>query len=137
MQNLEPEAPLPRTNAPTGELVREAVDDARRLIRLEIQLARDDLKRELVALRTSGIVLGASAVAAIVGLSLVLVAIALAVFPGPVPALLIGVLLLAGAGLGASMGFKVLPKKPLDDTRRRLETNIDAVREQVGNGRMT
>lgn len=131
MQDVEFSAPTPRHEATTAELVREAMKDARQLIQLEVQLARDDLKRELVAARSGAIALGVSALLLVLGLALVLVAMALFIFPGPVPALVLGLLLLAGAGVGASMGMKLLPKKPLEDTRRRLETNIEAVKEQV------
>lgn len=131
MQHVEFSPPKPPHQATTAELVREAMGDARQLIQLEVQLARDEVKRELVAARSGAIALGISAVLAILGLALLLVAIALAIFPGPVPALIIGLVLLAAAGVGASAGIKLLPKKPLEDTRRRLETSIEAVKDQV------
>jgi hypothetical protein len=131
MQNVEFSAPAPRHEPTTAELVREAMSDARQLIQLEVQLARDDVKRELVAARSGAIALGVSALLVTLGLSLLLVAIALFIFPGPVPALILGLVLLAAAGVGASVGVKLLPKKPLEDTRRRLETDIEAVKDQV------
>jgi len=131
MQKVEFSALTPRHEVTTAELVRQAMNDARQLIQLEVQLARDDVKRELVAARSGAIALGVSALLAILGLALLLVAIALFIFPGPVPALILGLLLLAAAGVGATLGIKLLPKKPLGDTRRRLESDIEAVKDQV------
>jgi hypothetical protein len=130
MRNLEP-WPVAPQQASTVELVREALDDARRLIQLEVELAKDDLKRQAMAARSGAIALGVSAILLVLGLALLLVALALFIFPGPVPALVLGLLLLAGAGLGASIGLKLLPKKPLRDTRRRLETDIDTLKDQI------
>jgi len=123
--------PIVREQASTPELVREALDDARRLIQLEVELAKDDLKRQAMAARSGAIALGISAVLLTLGLALLLVALALFIFPGPIPALVLGLLLVAAAGLGASVGRKLLPKKPLGDTRRRLETDIDSLKDQV------
>jgi hypothetical protein len=132
MQDIEFSAQSPRPEAATtGELVREAMSEARQLIQLEVQLAREDVKREFAAARGGAIAFGISALLLVLGLALVLVAMALFIFPGPVPALVLGLFLLAAAGVGASIGMKLLPKKPLEDTRRRLETNIEAVKEQV------
>lgn len=123
--------PIVREQTSTAELVREALDDARRLIQLEVELAKDDLKRQAMAARSGAVALGISAVLLTLGLALLLVALALFIFPGPVPVLVLGLLLLAAAGLGASIGRKLLPKKPLGDTRRRLETDIDSLKDQI------
>jgi hypothetical protein len=131
MQNVELGTPGVRAEPSTAELVREALNDGRRLIQLEVALAKDEVRRELVAARSGAITLGVSAVLAIVGVALLLVGLALAIFPGPVPALIIGVLLLVGAAVAAALGLKLLPKKPLDGTRKRLETDIEVIKDQV------
>lgn len=132
MQHLEPEAPPRHSTDPTaGELVREAMSEARQLIVLEVSLARDEMRREVVAARSAGIALGVGVVASIVATSLMFVAIALAIFPGPVPALILGLVLMVSAMLAGIAGIKLLPKKPLGGTRRRLETDVESVKERV------
>lgn len=114
-----------------GTLVREAIEDARTLLRAEIDLARDELRRDLDRARNAGVMLGAAAVAAMVGLTMLFVALALAIHVGWLPALAIGVVLLAGAGATGYAGYKALPTKPLDETRKRLETDVQMLKERV------
>jgi hypothetical protein len=98
---------------------------------LEVSLAKDEMRREVVAAKSAGIALGAGAVAAIVAISLMFVSLALAIFPGPVPALILGLILMVSATLAAIAGMKLLPKKPLEGTRRRFEIDVASVKERV------
>ena len=52
-------------------------------------------------------------------------------YPGPVPALVIGGVMLVTAGAPAFIGYKKVPTKPLDRTRRRLETDVQVIKEGV------
>ena len=122
---------VPPPEVPSTELVREALDDAKRLIRLEVELAKEEVRREVAATKSAGIAIGAGAIALIVGVSLLLVALALAIFPGPIPSLVIGLVLVIGAGIAGFAGVKLLPKKPLAETRRRIETDIETVKERI------
>jgi len=135
MQHLEPELPPvpppPSPDASAGELLREAVADAKQLIGLEVSLAKDEMRREIVAAKGAGIALGAGAVASIVALSLLFVALALAIFPGPIPALILGLILMVSATLAAIAGVKLLPKKPFEGTRRRIESGVESVKGRV------
>ena len=132
MQPHNPRAePVPAPEVPSSELVREAIDDARQLIRLEVELAKDEVRREVVATKTAGIALAAGGAVMILGVSLLLVALALAIFPGPIPSLVLGLILIASALLAGVVGVRLLPKKPLAETRRRLETDIEVVKERV------
>jgi uncharacterized membrane protein YqjE len=126
---LEPEAPL--ENASAGELVREALDEARYLVRLEVALAKEEVKREVGAAKSAGIAFGVAAAASLLGVALILVAFALAIFPGPLPALVMGLILVAAGALAGVTGRKLLPKKPLVDTRHRLETDLETLKEHV------
>jgi len=134
MQHLEPEfspPPPPSPDASAGELLRGAMVEARQLLYLEVSLAKDEMRREVVAAKSAGIALGAGAVAAVVALSLLFVSLALAIFPGPLPALILGLILMVSATLAGVAGVKLLPKKPFDGTRRRLESDVEAVKERV------
>jgi len=113
------------------ELVREAMLEAKELVKLEVALAREEVKREVLATKGAAIALGVGTALLSVGLSLVLVSLALALFPGPIPLLVLGLILAGGAALAGSAGMKLLPKKPLAETLRRLETDIETVKEHL------
>lgn len=121
----------PRPEASTAELVKEAILEAKELMQTEVELAKDEVRRELVAVKSSAIALGAAAAAAILGLAMLLVAIALAIFPGPLPALFIGLGLLVVAAIAGWFGYAHLPKKPLEKTRGRLETDVRILKERI------
>jgi len=121
----------PPPDTPATELVKEAWVEAKELIRLEVALAKEEVKHEVVAAKSAGITLGAAAVAFCVALALLLVALALAIFPGPIPALVMGLILMVSAGLAGAIGYKLLPKRPLAQTRRRLETDVETVKERM------
>jgi len=118
-----------RDESSTTELVREAIDETKLLVRLEVALAKAELREELWALERSAVAFGVAAAAAIAGLSLVLVAVALAIGPTPEPALVIGLVLLVAAAIAAFVGVRRLPKQPLAATRRRLQTDVELLEE--------
>jgi uncharacterized membrane protein YqjE len=121
----------PRPEAPVTQLVREALDESRQLVKLEVELAKDELRQELADAKKSAIMFGVAAVAALIAATMLFVALALAIFPGPVPALIIGAVLIAAAAVLGFIGFKKVPKKPLEKTRRRLETDAQVIKEGV------
>ncbi|HEX9296815.1 MAG TPA: phage holin family protein [Polyangiaceae bacterium] len=131
MQPVDPGMNTPPPDTPATELVKEVFTEAKELIRLEVALAKDEAKQEVVAAKSAGITLGAAFLAFTVALALILVAVALAIFPGPLPALVMGLILMVSAGLAGAIGYKLLPKKPFAQTRRRLETDVETVKERM------
>ena len=119
----------PRPEATAAELVREALEETRQLVKLEVELAKDEVRAELVEAKKAAIMFGVAAIAALIAAAMLFVALALAIFPGPVPALIIAVALLATAGILGYVGFRKAPKKPLEKTRRRLETDAQVIKE--------
>ncbi len=116
---------------PTAQLIREAVDETRQLVRLEVALAREELKAELTKARAGAIAVGAAGAAALCALTLFLVTIALAFGSPWLAALIIGAIVLtlaAAIGLG---GWKMLPKRPLGETRERLESDLKQLKERI------
>ena len=89
----------PRPEASTADLVREALDEAKQLVKIEIALAKDEVKRELVEAKKAAILFGIAAAFAFLAAAMLLVSVALAIFPGPIPALAIGLGLLVTAGI--------------------------------------
>ncbi len=116
----------------TAELVRHALAEAKLLVKAEVLHAKKELREEVKAARTSGILLGAGAVLALVGVTLLFVALV-----GALPlslwlsALIVGVVVLLVAGGLAFMGVKRLPKKPLPHTQERLKTDFNLTRETL------
>lgn len=116
----------------TAELVRHALAEAKLLVKAEVLHAKKELREELKAARTSGILLGAGAVLALVGVTLLFVALV-----GALPlslwlsALIVGVVVLLVAGGLAFTGIKRLPKKPLPHTQERLKADFNLTRETL------
>ena len=116
----------------TTELVRHALTEAKLLVRAEVLHAKKELREEVKAARTSGILLGAGAVLALVSLAAFIVAAGLAL---PVRdwlgVLLAGLFFLVLGGVLAFAGVKKLPKKPLPHTQERLKTDLSLTRETL------
>lgn len=116
----------------TAELVRHALDEARLLARAEVLHAKKELKEELKAARTAGILLGVGGVLGLLGLGALLVAVGLALpLAQWLGVLLVGVFLVLLAGGLAFAGSKRLPKKPMVHTQERLKTDIARTRETL------
>ncbi|HXN32034.1 MAG TPA: phage holin family protein [Polyangiaceae bacterium] len=112
------------------QLIREALDEARELVRLEVALAREEVTTELRQARSSAIVFAGSAVAAVASFTMFLVAIALAFSVPWLAALPIAALLLC---VGCALGFaayKALPAKPMAKTKKRIEADVQQLRER-------
>jgi uncharacterized membrane protein YqjE len=115
------------SNEGTAKLIADAARDVRELGRLEIALAKDELRRDLGAAKATG-VLGASAiVTALLGLSSLLVALGIAL--GPVGALMVGLLLLAVASTLAILARKRWPERPMSATLERLKVDETLLKE--------
>lgn len=119
-------------NMSTVELVRHAMTEMKLLVRAEVLHARTELKEELREARTAGILLGGALFLAPAGLAVALMAIVLAL-PEPrwLPALVLGIVVLAVAGLLAVLAMKKLPKHPLARTRDRLKLDWMLTREEL------
>ncbi|HZH04780.1 MAG TPA: phage holin family protein [Myxococcaceae bacterium] len=113
----------------TADLIRQALDEAKLLARAEVLHAKQELKDELKAAKRAGIFAGAGVTLAMVGVVLLFVALALAL-PGAdaLGTLLVGLVLLAVAGLLAFLAFKSAPKKPLPRTQQRLKQDVQIAR---------
>ena len=121
----------PRIEAPTSQLLREAVGETKELVKLEIELAKTEMREEVAHAKTAAVAAGASVALAILGVGMLLVALALAIFPGPWPALVIGLVLLAIAAGSALAGYKLVPKKPMNLTKERLEADARILEERI------
>lgn len=116
--------------APTGELLRAAIEDARELVQLEVNLARDEVKEEMRAGVQAAIAFGVSGACALLVVAMICVAIILAI-GSPVVALLFGLGFLVVSAIAGALGYFRLPKKPLPTTRTRLERDVQQLKEHV------
>lgn len=114
-----------------AQLIQEALQEARTVLQLEARLAVDDVRKQVTDLKQAGVSLGIAAVAAILGLALLLVALALAIDLSAVPALIIGLVLLAVAGVAGWLGYRKVPRKPLEHTQDRIKTDVRIVKERL------
>ena len=116
----------------TGELIRHALEEARLLAKAEVLYAKEELKEEMKAAKMSGILMGAALALSLCALAVLFMAVVVAL---PVAewlaALIVGVALLAIAGICGAVGFKSLPKKPMPRTQERLKKDIAVTREQL------
>lgn len=119
------------TLEPTGELIREALDETRELVKLEVALAREELKAELTQAKAAGISIGAAGALALSALTMFFVTIAAAFSLMWLASLILGGILLVVAGLLGFLGYKALPRKPLVETKERFESDVKQLRERI------
>lgn len=115
----------------TVALVKDILGEAGALMKAEVTLAKDEIRRELADAKRSVISFGAAAMLAILAVAMLLIAWALAFFPNPLPSAIAGGVLLAGAAIASIVGYRAVPKKPLEATRARLEADVQLVKEQL------
>jgi uncharacterized membrane protein YqjE len=126
-----PHRPDPRPDLSTVDLVREAFDELRSLLRTEVALARDELRREVERAKTAAISLAVAALLGALALGTLLVAFAVYIFPSALPALIVALALFIAAAVAAAVGLSTRPRDPLHETRERLRTDVQLLKERV------
>lgn len=121
----------PRPDVSTVDLVKEAIDESKALLMSEIALARNEAKRDLAAFKRGAISLASAAVAANLGVALLLVAMVLSTGAPALAALIAGGVLLLGAGIAGGIGYKLMPKKPMQQTQERLRVDAQVLKERI------
>jgi hypothetical protein len=115
----------------TSDLVKEMFDETKQLMKLEIEMAKEEAKIELKKAERAGIAAAIGLVASILMLSMLSVALVLALGGTPLAALAVagGFLLISGgAGFYA---YSSIPRKPLEHTRHRLESDLNQLKEHI------
>jgi hypothetical protein len=132
IEEVEAEAvPAPDDNDSSVRLVREAIDEARALVQLELALAREELQEELARAKGAVAAMGAAAALAVAGFAMLVDTIALASGKPWLAALLLGAgLLVVALGLGA-LGWRTIPHDPMHTTRARLESSVREFKERT------
>jgi uncharacterized membrane protein YqjE len=113
----------------TSDLVRRAAGDSLELVRLELALARDDLRQDLLATKTSA--LCAVVAAALLSMGIVSLMVALGLALGPGGMLAVGGALVLAAGLLGALAVKKFPVHPLKAMNSRLQRDKKALVEHL------
>jgi len=129
-----------RVDASTADLVKLAVDQATRLVRDELQLARMEMSVKARRFGTGAGLFGTAGVLALYGVGVLIAAAVLAlalVLPAWLAALIVGVVLFAVAGvlvlLGRGQirrGSPATPEQTLTSVKADVQTVTDAFRKR-------
>jgi uncharacterized membrane protein YqjE len=129
--NQPPPERLPLEQASTVDLVKEALDEAKELVRLEVEIAKDEVKQEVAQTKKAAIGFGVALAFALVVLSLLAVSIVLAVGGTAVAALAVAGVFLVLGGVAGYVGYTMIPKKPLDKTMNRVKRDVNQLKEHI------
>lgn len=119
--------------ASTVDLVRDAVDEAKELVRIELEMLKSELGRQIEQAKKAAVAVGVAVGASIVVINMLAVAVVLAVGATALAALALAGAFLVVGGAAAIAGYALMPKKPLEQTRHRIESDSHrlGLRERV------
>lgn len=117
--------------ASTRVLVKEALDEAKELVKLEVALAKTEMTRELEQAKKAAIFFGVTVVFGAMALCLFAVALVLALGGTAIVAVLVAAGFLGIGIMAAGVGYFMLPTRPFEHTRRRLETDLNQLKEHL------
>ncbi|MDP9001446.1 MAG: phage holin family protein [Myxococcota bacterium] len=116
---------------PTERLMREAFEETRELVRLEVALALQEARTDFARAKNSAALLGAAAGVAVAAITMFLVSIALASSTMWLTALGIAFLLSGGVGVLGYVGYNALPTQPMARTKQRIESEVAEFKERI------
>jgi uncharacterized membrane protein YqjE len=120
---------VPERELSTVELIRRAVEESRLLVKAEILHAKREVREELSAALTSAVLAGVAVVFALSGLAVLFVMIAIALPTAEVAGCaIVGCILLIAAGICAYIGYRRVPKRPLERSRSALRADLTIAR---------
>lgn len=120
---------LTQENVSTTQLLKDAVDDAKELVRIEVALAKDEVKTELAKVIASAwlflaaLITGAFAIA--------FLSAALVVATSWIVGVALGVVFAIATWVVVTMAIKRIPDSALSKTRERIEADVNQLKERV------
>jgi hypothetical protein len=123
-------APEPENGS--AQLVRKALEDTRKLVVLEVALARQEMEGQLAKAKIAGMSFGAAGALLLMSLTTFVVAGCMFTHDPPLAAVAAGAVTLSGAVVVGIVGWSKLPKAPLGETRERLEADLNRLKQGVG-----
>lgn len=116
---------------PASELLAQTLSEARELVRLEVRLARAELKEEVARAKRAAIVGAIGATFVVLALSSLVVAAVLALGGTAVTALVVAAVL-AGLGVASiAIAYAAVPKAVLGQTREQIKSDVEQLKEHV------
>jgi hypothetical protein len=95
-----------------GDLVKNAIDDVQELVKIEIALAKQEIKHDTTRLKSAAIAFGVAAAGGILALSMLLVALLIAIGGGAAAAIAIAAILLGSSVIAGAVGYRLIPRDP-------------------------
>jgi hypothetical protein len=123
--------PAQLEEASTADLVKDVMDEGRELVRLEVALAKEDVKAELRQVQRAAVSFGIALGSSLLVLCLLAMALVLALGGTSLVALGIAGVILVVAALAGYAGYGMLPKTPLEKTRNRLQNDMNQLKEHI------
>lgn len=117
--------------ASTADLLREMMDEGKELVRLEVELAKEEVKEDLKQVQHAAIVFGIAGAASIIVLCLLSVALVIALGGTAAAALAVAGGFVVVSGVAAWIGYGMWPRAPLEKTRHRLQNDINQLKEHI------
>ena len=124
-------SPAMLEEASTADLVREAIDETRELVGLEIELAKEEVKLELKQAQHAAIGFGIAGGATVIVLCMLAMALVLALGGTALAALGVAGGFVVVAGIAGAIGYGALPKAPLEKTHDRLQSDVNQLKEHI------
>lgn len=121
----------PMTDLSTPELLRQTLDDSKELVRLELRLAQEELREDVRRMKGAGILLAIAVALFIVALAMFDVAVVMALGGTVSAALIVAFIVLGEVAIAGFIGYRLLPKVPLERTRSRFASDVRALKEQA------
>jgi hypothetical protein len=115
----------------TTQLLREALEETKQLARLEVRLAQNELHEDVRGLKWAAGLFALAAALFIVALSMFDLAVVLALGGTVSAALIVAGIVLVEVAVLALIGYRLLPKVPLERTRARWSADVRALKEHV------
>ena len=118
-------------SAPTTDVLKRALGEVRELVQLDLRIAKQELREELVQLKRAAIAAAAAFVLVLLALAGLVVTVILAAGASVGAALTTAAILLVLGGIVGGLAYSMAPKSPLGRTRRRLEDDLNQLKEHV------
>lgn len=115
-----------------GDLVKTALDDVQELAKIEIALAKQEVRHDIMRLKGAAIAFGAAVLGVFLALAMALVAIVLAVGATPGAALAVAAILVGGSIIAGAVGYRLVPRAPgPEKTAKHAQAQAKILKERI------
>ena len=115
----------------TTDLVKRTLAEARELVQLEVQIAKQELREDLIQTEKAAIAGAVALVLLLLALAALVVAVIVALGGTVLAAALVGAGFIVLAAGAVALAYALAPKSPLGRTRRRLKEDVNRLKEHA------